>query len=66
MAKFRTEPCVHYVCEGECDIGREARFRKLCQRCARYEPRASVKHKNVKREKLEKLQKMARFIFGSL
>ena len=28
MAKTREIQCVHYVCEGNCDLGKEGTFRK--------------------------------------
>ena len=57
MAKYRTEPCKDYVCEGECRQGKKAVFNGLCQRCGSYEPRAVMKRPNRKREKLDKMDK---------
>lgn len=57
MAKFRTEPCVNYVCEGECKQGKKAVFGGLCQKCSLYQPRAVVKRPNRKREKMDKLDR---------
>ena len=28
--------CVHYVCEGKCDLGKKAEFRGHCQICKNY------------------------------
>ena len=57
MAKFRTEPCKDYVCEGECRQGKKAVFNGLCQKCSSYEARALVKRPNRKREKLDKMNR---------
>ena len=38
MAKGREIACVHYVCEGNCDLGKDARFRGHCQTCPTYSP----------------------------
>ena len=36
MAKTREIQCIHYVCEGNCDLGKEGTFRKHCQICKTY------------------------------
>lgn len=61
MAKTREEPCVSYVCQGECERGREADHHGYCQRCRLYKPRAKRKHLNLKKFKLNKLRKNERF-----
>ena len=57
MGKDRLEPCVHYVCKGECEIGRDADHKKYCQKCKQYKPRTYQKHINKKKRKLEKAYK---------
>lgn len=36
MAKTREVACIHYICEGNCDLGKEGTFRKQCQKCKTY------------------------------
>lgn len=52
MSRYRIEPCVNYVCKGNCYKGRIADHRGYCQKCNLYEPRARLKHKNLKKEKI--------------
>lgn len=54
MAKDRLTPCVSYICQGECMKDRDADHNGYCQRCDKYQPRAKIKHKNLKKEKLQK------------
>ena len=56
MAKDRIEPCVYYICAGECEKGREADHRGYCQKCGKYVPRVRVKHPNQKQQKLTKIR----------
>ena len=56
MAKDRIEPCMYYECAGQCSKGREADYKGYCQRCDKYIPRVHVKHKNMKKEKLDKIR----------
>ena len=57
MAKDRETPCKSYVCEGNCEKGREGTHNSYCQRCDKYVPRAKVKHINLKKQKLDKIRK---------
>lgn len=57
MAKDRITPCLYYVCKGECKKGRESDHNGYCQRCDKYKPRVKERHKNLKKEKLEKIRK---------
>jgi hypothetical protein len=50
MSKFREAPCKYYICKGECEKGKDAEYKGLCQHCTKYEPRAKVKSKNRKKE----------------
>ena len=36
MAKTREIACVHYLCEGNCDLGKDGIFRGHCQTCPSY------------------------------
>ena len=57
MAKDRIEPCISYICKGECKKGRDANHNGYCQKCNKYVPRVRERHKNMKKEKLEKIRK---------
>ncbi len=50
MSKFREEPCMYYICKGECEKGRNAEYKGFCQKCTKYVPRVKRKHKNRKKE----------------
>ena len=54
MSRYRIEPCVGYVCKGNCSKGRIADHRGYCQKCSLYEKRVKLKHKNLKKEKILK------------
>ena len=54
MAKFRETPCKFYICLGQCQKGRDAEYKGYCQKCSKYEPRAKVKNRNKKKDKLAK------------
>ena len=60
MAKDRETPCLHYVCAGLCTKGRKADHVHYCQKCSKYEPRARVRHLNLKKKKLDKIRKNER------
>ena len=57
--KDREVACMHYVCEGNCDLGKEGTFRKHCQTCKTYKaiPGGKVARPNLKREKTAKFMK---------
>lgn len=57
MSKERQTPCKFYICEHECSKGREATHNSYCQRCNLYNPRARIKHLNIKKQKLDKIRK---------
>lgn len=59
MAKTREIACIHYVCEGNCDLGKEGTFRKKCQTCKTYKaiPGGLPARKNLRKEKKEKFMK---------
>lgn len=57
MSRDRQAPCLYYVCAGLCEKGREADYSHYCQCCDKCVPRARVKYKNLKKEKLDKIRK---------
>ena len=57
MSKKRETPCKFYVCEHECEKGRDAEHNSYCQHCKLYQARAKVKHINLKKQKLEKIRR---------
>jgi len=57
MAKDRLTPCVYYECIGVCSKNREANHNGYCQKCDKYVPRAKEKHRNMKKDKLDKIRK---------
>ena len=61
MATDRQTPCLYYVCAGLCTKGRKADHAHYCQHCNKYRPRAKVRYKNQKKEKLEKIRKNERY-----
>lgn len=62
MAKDRIEVCVRYICEkNPCKIGRMAEHRGYCQKCGKYEPRATTKKFNLKKQKLDKIKREERY-----
>jgi len=58
MATDRQTPCLYYVCAGFCTKGRKADHAHYCQHCNKYQPRAKVRYKNQKKEKLEKIENL--------
>lgn len=58
MAKDREIKCLHYLCEGSCDLGHKGTFRHACQTCKQYNPvRGSMPaRKDNRRQKLERAQ----------
>ena len=61
MATDRQTPCLYYICAGLCKKGRKADHAHYCQHCNKYKPRARVRYKNRKKEKLEKIRKKERY-----
>lgn len=43
MAKTREIQCIHYICEGNCDLGKDGTFRKQCQICKTYKKKPGAK-----------------------
>ena len=61
MATDRQTPCLYYICAGLCSKGRKADHSHYCQHCNKYKPRARVRYKNQKKEKLEKIRKNEKY-----
>lgn len=59
MGKTRELPCIHYVCAGECDLGKDAEFYGLCQTCPTYKPRKGSEPARLdnRKKKLERIKK---------
>ena len=43
MAKTREIVCIHYVCEHNCDLGKDACFYGLCQTCPAWKKKPGAK-----------------------
>ena len=58
MAKTREIQCIHYVCEGKCDLGKEGTFRHHCQTCKTYKkkPGALPARVDTRKKKLERIK----------
>lgn len=41
--KDREIACIHYLCEGQCDLNKEGTFRKHCQTCKSYKKKPGGK-----------------------
>jgi len=61
MARYRETVCKYYIAAGECKKGREAAHENYCQKCAKYEPRARVRHINRKKQTLQKIRESERY-----
>lgn len=59
MSKTREIACVHYICEGNCDLGKEGTFRKHCQICKTYKkiPGGKPARTDNRRQKMDKINK---------
>ena len=59
MSKTREIACIHYVCEGNCDLGKEGTFRKHCQICKTYKkiPGGKPARTDNRRQKINKITK---------
>ena len=59
MAKTREQACIHYVCEHNCDLGKDATFYGLCQTCATYKAKkgSAPARTDNRRKKLDKILK---------
>jgi hypothetical protein len=59
MAKTRETVCLHYICEGTCDLGKDGTFYGHCQTCRTYKkkPGAKPARTDNRRRKLDKISK---------
>ena len=59
MSKTREIACIHYICEGECDLGKEGTFRKQCQVCRSYKKKPGGKPARTdnRRQKLDRINR---------
>ena len=57
MAKTREIACIHYKCEHNCSLGKDATFRNLCQTCPSYTklPGGKPARVDLRRKKLDKI-----------
>ena len=51
MAKTREIPCIHYIAEKCCDLGKEGTFRKKCQTCKTYSAKRGARPARVDRRR---------------
>lgn len=63
MAKTREIQCIHYICEGNCDLGKEGTFRHQCQTCKTYKkkPGGKLARTDNRRQKLDRIQRKERY-----
>ena len=63
MAKGREIACIHYVCEGNCDLGKDARFRGHCQICPTYSPlrHGRPARTDTRRQRVERARRKEKF-----
>lgn len=59
MAKDREIQCIHYICEGQCDIGKDGTFRHSCQTCKNYKKKSGSRPARTdnRAHKLDKIQR---------
>ena len=59
MAKTREYQCIHYLNEGNCDLGRKGEFYGSCQTCSAYKrkPHSRPNRKDTRRERLERISR---------
>lgn len=64
MSKTREIQCIHYICEGVCDLGKDGTFRKQCQICKTYKkkPGAKPARTDNRRQKMEQIRKKENFL----
>ena len=59
MAKTREIACIHYVCEGNCKLGKDATFRGHCQTCLTYKkiPGGKPARTDNRKQKMERIMR---------
>ena len=57
MAKTREIACIQYVCNGKCDLGKEADFYGHCQTCPTYKKKPGGKPARTdnRRQKMDRI-----------
>ena len=63
MAKTREIQCIHYICEGNCDLGKEGTFYKQCQICRTYKKLPGGKPARIdnRRQKQERIMRKEKY-----
>ena len=63
MAKIREIQCIHYICEGNCDLGKEGTFYKQCQICRTYKklPDGKPARTDNRRKKQERIMRKEKY-----
>lgn len=63
MAKTREIQCIHYICEGNCDLGKEGTFYKQCQICRTYKklPGGKPARTDNRRQKRERIMRKEKY-----
>ena len=63
MAKIREIQCIHYICEGNCDLGKEGTFYKQCQICRTYKklPGGKPARTDNRRQKQERIMRKEKY-----
>ena len=63
MAKTREIQCIYYVCEGNCDLGKEGTFRKHCQTYKTYKklPGGNPARTDNRRQKMDRIMRKERY-----
>ena len=59
MAKTREIACVSYVCEGNCNLGKDATFYGHCQTCKSYRktPGGHAARTDNRKQKLDRIMR---------
>ena len=63
MAKTREIQCIHYICEGNCDLGKEGTFYKQCQICRTYKklPGGKPARTDNRRQRQERIMRKEKY-----
>ena len=62
MAKTKEIVCVHYICKGQCELGKDAEIYGICQTCGRYEkkPGAKPARSDTRKQRLDRINRKER------
>lgn len=63
MAKTREIACIHYVCNGKCDLDKEADFYGHCQTCKTYraKPGGKPARTDNRRQKMDRILRKEKY-----